>query len=361
MSDQLVVASVTPSPYQRDVFLAIARQGRVGIRVHYFEPVPHDTPWDRPSLEPWERILPGRTLTWKGGRSHVNWSLPQPAPGEFWIVNGAMTDLTTQLLMRRLGRRTPWAFWGELPSQPAHPWRRWLQRRQYAPLQSARFVAAVGQRAVAAYQSMLPRVRVHNLPYACDLPAFAAARPTAHAGVVLLFCGQMIARKGIDLLLNSFVTLLGEGLPVRLMLIGREGDLPSLLNSVPTDARRHIDYRGFLQPKRLPEAFSEADVFVLPSRHDGWGVVVNQALGAGLPVVVSDAAGASELIKPGLNGLAVSAGNQDALTSALRQLCTDHALRTRLGHGARDTAARLGPEVAARFWEDAALNSPAAS
>ncbi len=357
MSDQLVVASVTPSPSQRDVFLSIARRGRVRLRVYYFEPTPHDTPWDCPVLEPWEQILPGQTFAWKGGRSHLNWSLPRPRAGEFWIVNGAMTDLTTQVLMRRLNTRTSWAFWGELPSRPTQRWRHWVQRRQYAPLQSARFVAAVGQRAVAAYQSMLPQVPVHNLPYACDLAAFAAARSTGREGVVLLFCGQMIARKGVDLLLQSFAILVDEGLPVHLTLIGRAGDLPSFLNSVSPLARTRINYCGFLQPERLPEVFSQADVFVLPSRHDGWGVVVNQALGAGLPVVVSDAAGASETIASGINGLVVPAGDQDALTSALRQLCTDQELRTRLGHGARDTAARLAPEGAATFWEDAALNA----
>lgn len=350
---QLVFVSVVPSPYQRDVFRAIARRGRVPLRVHYLEETPHDTPWEQPTLESWESILPGRTVVWKRGRSHVNWNLPAPQPGEFWVVNGAMTDVTTQLLMRRLGSRTPWAFWGEVPSAPSSGFKRWLQRRQYAPLRKARFIAAVGRRAVAAYQELVPGVAVHNRPYACDLASFAAVRhaPAHIPETTFLFCGQMIARKGIDLLLEAFGRLVCEGLPVRLLLVGREGELPRLLPALPPAAQARTEYAGFQNPDALPAFFSRADVFVLPSRHDGWGVVVNQAFGAGLPVIVSDAAGAAELIEARVNGLAVAAGRLESLVEAMRAFAADPALRARLADGAVETAKTLGPEQTAAFWE----------
>ena len=74
--------------------------------------------------------------------------------------------------------------------------------------------------------------------------------------------------------------------------MGREAELPNFLQMVTSDTRARICYEGFRPPEELPKFFEESDVFVLPSRHDGWGVVINQALAAGLPIITSDMVGA---------------------------------------------------------------------
>ena len=352
--DRIVFASVTPSPYQRDVFAALARRARLGLRVHYFERTPPDSPWPQTPLASWESVLPGFVINWRGGRSHCNRGLPAPSPGEFWVVNGSMSDLTTQLLMRRLGTAVPWAFWGELPSAPTSPLRKKIQSFQYAPLRHARHIAAVGQRAVAAYRRLAPGVPVANRPYACDLSAFAAAPRTVRDGVVFLFCGQMIARKGIDLLLIAFEQTLRRQPDARLLLVGREAGLPALLAGLPGAVRQRIEYAGFQAPDALPDWFAKADVFVLPSRHDGWGVVVNQALGAGLPCIVSDAVGAGELIADNIHGRVVPAGDADALADAMTALAADPAARAAQSAAARERATELAPDRAAEFWETVA-------
>ena len=76
------------------------------------------------------------------------------------------------------------------------------------------------------------------------------------------------------------------------------------------------------QPPAIPSVFAEADVFCLPSRHDGWGVVVNEALGAGLPIVASDGVGAAhDLVQHG-RSTATSFPPEDAraLAGALSRL-----------------------------------------
>lgn len=359
MRRRAIFLSVVPSPYQRDVFAAIAHRGRLDLQVHYLERSAPDSPWPSEELSPWESILPGLTLGRRQWRSHLNWRLPVPARGEVWVVNGAMTDVTTQLMLRRLGRTTPWCFWGELPSSPATAWRRWLQARQYAPLQSARAIIAVGQRAMRAYRQLAPGVRVLNQPYACGLDAFAtaAAHRPANLEPVFLFCGQMIERKGIDVLLEAFDRLVREGVPARLELIGREAGLPTLLAPLGEATRRRITYRGFLAPGELPARFGSADAFVLPSRHDGWGVVINQAFGAGLPVISTDAVGAAhDLIATDVNGLLVPASDATALAGAMRRLALSADLRKSLGAAAAATAAQLTPERAAVFWEELTEN-----
>lgn len=360
MPDRLVFVSVTPSPYQRDVFETMARRGRVGISVYYQERTPPDSPWPEKPLATWERVLPGFTMSWRGGRSHCNRGLPKARDGEYWVVNGSMSDVTTQLLMRRLGRRVPWAFWGELPSSPSKPWRRRLQSWQYGPLRRARHIAAIGRKAAAAYERLAPGVEVSNRPYACDLSAFmAAARErTAAAGVTFLFCGQMIPRKGIDLLLQAFAQTLSVNPTSRLLLVGREAGLEELLSGLPSSVRDRVEYAGFQPPEALPRWFARADVFVLPSRHDGWGVVVNQAIGAGLPCIVSDAVGAGELLTDGVHGRVVGAGDSKTLAEAMIRLATDPAMREDMASAVRLLADDLTPGKAAEFWETLALHTP---
>lgn len=364
MSDTLVFVSVVPSPYQRDVFRAIARHGRMRIRVWYLEHAADDSPWPRAKLEAWEHVLPGFTLGRRRVRSHLNWGLPQPGAGEFWIVNGAMTDVTTQRLIRRLGRGHPWCFWGEQPSAPATRLGRALRSWQYSPLREARAIVAVGSRAGDAYRALVPGVPVFNEPYRCELGPFREAARGRQLGAVpvLLFCGQMIRRKGIDVLLHAFTQLIREGIEARLLLAGREGELSALLAACPSEVRSRIEFRGFVAPVDLPVLFAAADVFVLPSRHDGWGVVVNQAIGSGLPIVCSDAVGAAlDLLVPERSGLIVPAGNTPALAAALHRLVSDSALRTALSRETAAIASRLGPEHGAAFWEDLAATLAAST
>src|SRR5262249_56320903 len=108
------------------------------------------------------------------------------------------------------------------------------------------------------------------------------------------------------------------GANVQLLLVGREADLPRFMQMVSSAARERIRYEGFQAPESLPTYFGRSDVFVLPSRHDGWGVVVNQALAAGLPVITSDAVGAGlDLVEDGVNGICVAANDVEPLYRAL--------------------------------------------
>src|SRR6266404_1499463 len=112
--------------------------------------------------------------------------------------------------------------------------------------------------------------------------------------------------------------------------------------------KARIQYEGFQSPENLPAYFAQADVFVLPSRHDGWGVVVNQALAAGLPIIASDAVGAGlDYVENGINGVNVHAGCVDALYDAMKILVKDPKMTLRWGMESRDRARTLTPESGA--------------
>ena len=88
-----------------------------------------------------------------------------------------------------------------------------------------------------------------------------------------------------------------------------------------------------------------------PSRHDGWGVVINQALGAGLPIITSDAVGAGlDLVAHGINGLHFTAGNAIELQSAMETFANCPNLISQWGNASRQKAYAMMPEEGAKNW-----------
>ncbi|HYM00694.1 MAG TPA: glycosyltransferase family 4 protein, partial [Blastocatellia bacterium] len=231
-------------------------------------------------------------------------------------------------------------------------WRDTVQRMLISPLARATAIVGIGRAAEDDYRRRFPGPRTFCIPYHCDLSDFLALRRGAPVSpVTFLFCGQMIRRKGIDLLLAAFEALVQRGIEARLLLVGREAALPEFLARTTPAARSRITYEGFQPPERLPEYFARADVFVLPSRHDGWGVVVNQALGAGLPVITSNAVGAGlDLIEENVNGLVFPADDADGLQRAMNILAGNPELSRKWGEASRLKALDITPEAGAEKW-----------
>ncbi len=339
--------SVVPSPYQRDLFAALAARTDVTPRVFYMERAAPDSPWPKRPLAAYESYLPGFWFPLGGARVHMNWRLPSPRDFDVIVCNTLMS-LTGQWLMRRklrLSTQKRWMFWGEKLGARS-------RKHDFltAPLHRASGIAAIGKWAEADYAARFPETRVFNIPYHCDLAPFAAEpRPPRDPGIVtFLFCGQMIARKGVDHLLTAFATLPENA---RLLLVGREAELPQLLAGLPAPVRDRVRYTGFQAPEALPPFFAQADVFVLPSRHDGWGVVVNQALGAGLPIITSDHVGAArDLVRTGENGFTFPAGDANALAAAMLRYAAHPDLAHTHGDASRQARKEWTPAHGAERW-----------
>ncbi len=131
-----------------------------------------------------------------------------------------------------------------------------------------------------------------------------------------LFVGRFIERKGIDVLLAAFRRI-DEG---ELWLAG-DGPLRSLLEGEAKGDPR-IRFLGYADESTLPalqDLYRQADVLVVPSLFEPWGLVVHEGLAYGLPVIATDqVAAADDLIDPGVNGYVVPAGSDEALASAMR-------------------------------------------
>jgi glycosyltransferase involved in cell wall biosynthesis len=141
--------------------------------------------------------------------------------------------------------------------------------------------------------------------------------------------GQIAHRKGIKILLDAARLLSGQ--PIEFILVGPLVS-PELLRDMPTS----VHWLGATAYENAAMELRRADVFVLPSLEDAYGLVTAEAMATGLPVVVTDHAGSSELITDGLDGLIVPAGQVTPLVEAIQRLVDDPRLRLRIARAARD-------------------------
>ena len=127
-----------------------------------------------------------------------------------------------------------------------------------------------------------------------------------------IYTGIITKRKGVELLLETFAQLPNH--LAKLTLIGPAGDATATLNKFLEN--NNIFYQPYLNQQELANALRSADVFVFPSFLDSWAVVVLEAMASGLPVIVTNNAGAAQLVNV-KNGIVVPVGNKEALLNAM--------------------------------------------
>lgn len=358
---RVAFVTVMPSPYIQDFFAEMVADGRIDPRVYYLEMAAPDTYWGTCPLPEYAEVLPGRWFPFLGSRLHVNPGAVRRllAGRPELVVVAGYAGLTNQAVMAALRARSiPWIFWGEVPAMNRRGWAgrllRWLAQRPAVRWPAG--IAAIGVRAADAYRAEAGNgCLVHNIPYCCNAEPFAEIpRPFVadeNAPVRFLYCGQLIARKGVDLLVDAFCMVADRQENVRLTLVG-EGPLHGVLaRSIPERHREKIHLAGFQPVAELPRRFAEADVFILPSRHDGWGVVVQQAMAAGLPVVVSSAVGAGpDLVREGYNGHTVPVGQTEELARVLESLAVWPEKRLVFGAHSRQLMSQWTVPHAVEAW-----------
>ncbi len=152
---------------------------------------------------------------------------------------------------------------------------------------------------------------------------------------VALFCAKLQRWKGPLDLLEAFAR---ANVPNSYLVYAGDGPERRNLESKATELglADRVRFLGFVNQSQLPASYSAADLFVLPSLFEPFGLVVNEAMLCGLPVAVSDRVGAKfDLVLPDENGYVFPAGDVDALAGILRKILPDPEKRARMGAAAR--------------------------
>lgn len=191
-------------------------------------------------------------------------------------------------------------------------------------------------------------------PFGYFVPALAREnaarlRPQEPASLRLVFVGSLIERKGLPTLLKAVRACRDAGANVSLDVFG-PGQPPA-----PESIPQGVAFRGAVSFGRAQELVRNYDVLVLPSLHDGWGVVVNEALIQGVPVIVSDAVGVRTLVEKSGAGGVFPAGDADGLAAVIGNLVRSPQILSQWREAAEHFQRQLAPEVAANYLYECLL------
>lgn len=165
-------------------------------------------------------------------------------------------------------------------------------------LRCAKKIFAIGKLAFEIYKKY--NTNVVDLPYSMQLEKFYdIQRDNKNQIINFLFSGQYIDRKNILNTINAFKQV--DNKNIRLNIIGG-GELKEEVSKLIKDDSR-INNLGFVQPHELPEVYANNDIFLMPSKHDGWALVINEAMASAMPIISTNKVGAvCEYIKHKENG-----------------------------------------------------------
>ena len=338
---KLLIWMDIPSHHQSPFYQAI-RASSIDLVVHYhaaLNPVRISMGWEHVTKLP-------------AGEAFVNPSIDSLSQCADWrerihIVPGYGTVFTRTLAAYLSAQRVKWIHWSE-PAQTGLRW--WIsypRKRWYARLvnESALGAFAIGDLAARDFQKWgIRRSKIFLLPYASESidqvderdPAIGAFTKDEHP--VFLYLGSLCHRKGIDVLLHALRELGPSPAPYCLVLVGKDlsgGRYQEM--AARLGMSRKVLFRGAVPVSNIGAILSCAHALILPSRFDGWGMVLSEAASLGKALIATEACGAAHhLIVQGENGFRVPPNDATALAEAMRAYVADPMLSQR--HGDRSRA-----------------------
>lgn len=153
----------------------------------------------------------------------------------------------------------------------------------------------------------------------------------------IIYASKLMKSKNPIDLLKAYEIVKKKFENVNLIFVGTGEEEENLKNYVEKNRIKDVFFLGFLNQSELPEIFAVSDIFVLPAINEAWGLIINEAMCAGLPIIVSDVVGAvPDLLKEGINGYSFVAGDIEQLADKLYLILSDDNLRILMGEKSRE-------------------------
>ena len=375
MNRRLVVLTEIIAPYRIPVFNALAEREGIDLRVIFLaETDPTQRQWrvhkedirfDYEVLRSFRRRIRGHNFLLNWGTERA---LDRAAPDA--ILCGGYNYFASWTALRWAERnRVPFYLWVESTRKNFRSGDRWTESLKVKFLRRCQGFVVPGQAAREYLDSYgVPQSRMFAAPNAVDNQFFeqqsflVRQRADLHRRELglprrfFLFVGRLMKEKGIFDLLEAYCMLPPElKRQIGLVFVGDGPARPELCRRV-RDESGLILLAGFAQRERLAAYYALAESLVFPTHADAWGLVVNEAMACGLPVICSDAAGcAKDLVRGCGNGLIVPANDVAQLSAAMAEVAVDDELRTCMGQRSRERIRSYSPEVCAAGIAEAIL------
>ena len=353
---KITIVTNIPTPNQNAFFKHLGSRSDIDLHVVYAgvsEPN-RDWVWTSDDFSyshemPWRLPLAGRF-----GGKHTNPSIllnRSVWEADAVIIGGWSFPTVLAAALMRIAARRAWFYWIEnfaydpAASNPSFRVKRWL-------LNQAQGVLCIDSRCESNVLSagVSPKL-VDRFPYVTDSASIAFqtaelrsdgdhVRPESELRV--LFVGRLTNQKGVGYAIDALGELSDLGHKIGLTVVGSGPVEKNLREQSEKYNLLHVDFEGFIQPGMLPRYYASSDIAVVPSiSTDGWALVVNEALAAGLPVVTTTAVGASDVIENGVSGYVVEPGDVGALVEAFKQVIEAPAHLDRMKRAAAVLGASL--------------------
>ena len=358
-----------PSPYMVDRFNALADRGRMEFEAWFSTRTEPGRSW---KLNESEWRFDHRYLRGVGSGQH-RVDLPvrlfaSNRPDVLVSLYASPAFVVGSTLARLGGTKV--AYWTEVTFDSwvtRSRWKEWLKRQLFTGVDGVMTPGSDGRRFARRYGT--PADRIHIVPHAIDVAHFREGAALARhqrdeirseigvSGCTFIYVGRLWERgKGLDHLIDAFAEVVRDGgTPASLLLVGDGPDDGRLRRRVADlGLADNVVFAGFISAVGLPRYHAASDVFVFPTLGDPYGLAVDEAMAAGLPVIATTAAGELDLrLHHGENGLVVPPADTAALANAMKQLARDEDARKQLGAKSALMIDGRTPEQWARDFERA--------
>jgi len=356
------------SPYRIPVFNALARQKGIDLHVIFLaETDPTQRQWlvYKDEIEFSYEVLPAWRWRWGGWHVLLNRGL-SAALDRFRphsiLCGGYNHPAFWQALIRAKFHPAHFAAWIESTSQ---------DRRNPSVLAEfikRQFVRRCGSFAVPGKSSFeyvksmgVSPERIHTAPNAVDNRRFATLARSVRERAAqcrrelrlpsryFLYAGRIIPEKGVFHLLQAYTQLAPElRSEVGLVFVGDGTAKDELMKNAAKALPGAVFFPGFAQRDQLAAFYALAEVLVFPTLSDPWGLVVNEAMACGLPIIATDVAGCTaDLVRDGENGFVIPSANVGKLAEAMTAFARDPQLASRMGERSATLIDRFSPETCA--------------
>ncbi|HKN32924.1 MAG TPA: glycosyltransferase family 4 protein [Terriglobales bacterium] len=376
MRRRLAILTEIISPYRIPVFNALAKRGDIDLHVIFLaETDPSVREWRvyKDEIQFCYEVLPSFRRRLLRYNVLLNWNLKRAlrrADPQVVLCGGYSYIASWQAGCWARRHELPLLLWIE---SNAHD-----QRRRYVLIEyvKRRFLNrcdgfVVPGRASADYLKSfrIPEEVIFTAPNAVDTQFFACKSAAvrkeqvqaAHKlpGRFFLYVGRLVPEKGVFDLLQAYATLAPKlRAEMGLVFVGSgitEDELKARARCIDPGC---IRFPGFVHREELADFYALADILVFPTHTDPWGLVVNEAMACGLPVISTSVAGCcTDLVIDGWNGRVVPPRDVSQLAYAMQSLACDGELRLKMGEHSKKRICAYSPEACADGLARAALSA----